>query len=79
MQVVQTLCKISTKLLNRVFRQYLVLLNQLEQITTSTILKNDPQMVPGLIPVVELEDVPVFQVVENTDLSGVNISDALPR
>lgn len=60
--------EVAPKLLDGLFGQYLVLLDKLEQVTASTILKDDPQVVPGLVPVVELEDVPVFQIMKDANL-----------
>jgi hypothetical protein len=36
-------------------------------------------MVPGLVPVVELQDVAVLQVVEDPDLSKLQLLNGLPR
>ena len=60
MQVVEPLSKISTELLNRGFGKLLVLLDKLEQITTRTILKDDPEVIPRFIPIVELENVAIL-------------------
>ena len=60
MEVVKTLCEITSKLLHGLFRELLVLLDQLQQISASTVLKDDPQMVACLIPIVELENVPIL-------------------
>lgn len=49
--------------------QYLFLeLNQLEQITAGAIFKDDPKMVTCLIPIKELEYMPIFEVVEYANL-----------
>jgi len=53
MQVVQTLRQVTTKLLNRVLRELLVLLDKLVKVTTCAVFKNDPQVIPGFIPVEE--------------------------
>ena len=53
-QVIQALSQVTTKLLDSCLRQLFILLDQLEQISTGTILKDNPKMVPCLIPVVEL-------------------------
>lgn len=53
----------------------LILLNKLQKVTSSTIFENNPQMVSGFIPVVELEDVVVVQIVENTDLKKLDAGD----
>lgn len=45
----------------------LILFDQLEEIAASTVLKDDPEMIPGFIPVEEAEDMPVLQVVENSN------------
>jgi len=50
----------------------LLLFDELKQISSGTVLKNDPQMIPGLIPVKELQYVPVLKVVEDADLRKVN-------
>ena len=60
MQVVKSLGQVTSKLLDGWLRQLLVLLDQLEQVTASTVLKDDPQVVPGLVPIVEFEDVPIL-------------------
>jgi hypothetical protein len=48
-----------------------LLLDQLEEITASAILKDDPQMIPCFVPVEELEDMPVFQIVKDADLKSL--------
>lgn len=68
MQVVQPLSEVSAELLYGAFRQLFVLLDELEQVTTGAVLKNDPQMIPSLVPIVELENVPIFEVVEDSNL-----------
>ena len=73
-QVVETLGQVSTKLLDRLLGQLFVLFNQLKQVATGTVLKNDPKMVSGLIPIVELENVSVLQVVEDSNLQTNNQS-----
>ena len=67
MQIVQSLRQISSKLFHSIFGQLFVLFNQLEQIATGTIFKNDPEMVPRFIPVKKLEYVSVFKIVEDSD------------
>ena len=69
-QVVQALSEVSTEFLNRLLGQLFVLLDQLEQVSTSAVLENDPQMVPCLVPVVKLENVAILQIVEYSDLVG---------
>jgi len=76
-QIVKSLSKVTTELFDSVFRQLLVLFNQLKQISTSTVLKNNPKMVSGLVPVEELKDVPVFEVVENPDFVQYFLSPIL--
>jgi len=39
----------------------------LEEVATSTVLEDDPEVIPGFIPVEEAEDMPVLQVVENSN------------
>lgn len=46
----------------------LVLLNHLKQVSPGTVLEDNPEVVPGLVPIEELENVPVFQIVENSHL-----------
>ena len=70
MEIVETLSQISAKLLYRLFRKLLILFDQLEEITSSTVLKDDPEMVPGLIPVVEFENVSVLEIMEDSHLSN---------
>ena len=60
MQVVKPLSKISTEFLNRSFWKLLVLFDNLEQITTSTILKDDPEVISRFVPIVELENVAIL-------------------
>jgi hypothetical protein len=50
-EIVKTLGQISSELLDGLLGKFLILLDQLEKITASTILKDDPEMVPGLVPV----------------------------
>ena len=45
-----------------------LLLNQLKKVTSRTVLEDDPQVVSCLIPVEELEDVPVLEVVKDPNL-----------
>ena len=68
MQVVQPLREISSKLPDRVFWQLLVQLNHLKQVSTRTVLEDDPQVVPRLVPIVEFQNVPVLQIVEDFNL-----------
>lgn len=68
MQVIEPLSKISTKLLNRVFWKLFVLLNHLEQVTSSAILEDNPKMISCFIPVVELEDMAILEIMENSNL-----------
>jgi hypothetical protein len=44
------------------------LLNELEEVATSAVLKNDPKMIPRLVPVEEFQYVSVLQVVEYSNL-----------
>ena len=60
MQVVKPLSKISSEFLNRQLWKLLVLFNNLEQITTGTIFKDDPEVIPCFVPIVELEDVAIL-------------------
>jgi len=69
MQIVQALSQVSTELLNSWFWQLFVLFDQLQKITASAILKDDPQVVPRLIPVVKLEDVSILEIVEDSYLN----------
>ena len=64
--------QVPTKLLDRLLGQLFVLFNQLKQVATGTVLKNDPKMVSGLVPIVELENVSVLQVVEDSNLQRNN-------
>ena len=68
MKVVQALRQISSKLLDGLLGQFLILLHQLKKITASAILKDDPQVVPGLIPVIKFQDVSILQVVKDAHL-----------
>lgn len=65
MQVRKTLHKLNAKLPNCVFRQFLVIFYKLIEISTGTIFKYDPEMVPGFVPIVKLQYVAVLQIVEN--------------
>ena len=60
MEIIEALTKITAKFLNSFFRQKFVLFNQLVKISTSAILKNNPKMVPGFVPVKEFQNVSVF-------------------
>lgn len=44
------------------------MLDELEEVTTSAVLKNDPQMIPRLVPVEEFQYMSVLQVVEYSNL-----------
>ena len=79
MEVVKTLSEITSELLHGLLGELLVLLDHLEQVAARAVLKDDPQMVPRLVPVVELEDVPVLQVVENAHLTKSNHTQAKVR
>jgi hypothetical protein len=65
-QIQQPLQQLLPKNPSRILRQLRILLNQLKQIPTRTVLKDDPQMVPGLVPIGEFQNVDMVQVVENT-------------
>lgn len=54
MEIVETLGKVPAEFLNGFLWEFFVLLNQLVEISASAIFKNDPEMVPGFVPVVEL-------------------------
>jgi hypothetical protein len=66
-QIVQSLRQISAKFLDGFFRQLSVLLDELEEITSSTVLKNDPKMISGFVPVIELQDMPILETMEDPD------------
>ena len=68
MQIVQSLRQVTTKLFNRLLRKFFVLLDQLVQIAAGAVLKDDPEMVSRLIPVVKFEDVSVLETVEDAHL-----------
>jgi hypothetical protein len=53
MEIIQTLSEISSEFLNSFFWEFLVLLDELEKVTSSAVLENDPEMVPCFIPVIE--------------------------
>jgi len=67
-EVVEALSKIASELLQGGLGQLFVLLDQLQQITACAVLENDPQVVPRLVPVVKLEDVAIFQIMEDSHL-----------
>jgi hypothetical protein len=67
MKVVKALSKISSKLLDGLLRKLLVLLNQLEEISSGAVLENNPEMVASFVPIIKLEDVSVLKTVENPD------------
>lgn len=67
MEIIQTLSEISSKFLNSFFWELLVLLDELEKVTSSTVLENDPEMVPCFIPVIEFQDMPIFKGVEHAN------------
>jgi hypothetical protein len=77
MEVVQSLRKISAKLLNCLLGQLLVLLDQLEKISASAILENNPEMVTSFIPIGEFQNMSVFEGVEHPDLVQHLLSSAL--
>jgi len=66
-QIVQSLRQISPKFLDGFFRQLSVLLDELEEIASSTVLKNDPKMISGFVPVIELQDMPILETVKDPD------------
>lgn len=45
-----------------------LLLDQLKQVTARAVFEDDPEMVSRLIPVEELQDMSVLQVVKDTHL-----------
>jgi hypothetical protein len=47
------------------------LLNKLKEVSTSAILKDDPEMVPCLVPVKEAQYMPVFKVMKDTHLNRI--------
>ncbi len=56
----------------KIFDYRFVLLDELKQVGARAVLENDPEMVPGLVPVVELEDVGMVEVVEDPQLVSVS-------
>ena len=68
MQIVKTLGKIASKFLQRWLRKFLVLLDHLEKISSRAVLEDDPEVVARLVPIIELEDVAILQVVEDSNL-----------
>jgi hypothetical protein len=78
-EIVKTLSEIATEATHCFFGQLnqfkcaktlylLLLLDKLKEITACTVLKNDPQMIPRLIPVEEAEYMSVLQIVKDTHL-----------
>ena len=63
MQIAQPFQHLVCKLLHSIFRQLLVLLEQALQVSADAVLQDDPEVIAGLVPVVELQDVrmPVAQ------------------
>lgn len=57
MQIAQSLKHFVSKLLHSVLRQLLVLLKQALKVATNAMLEDDPEMVPRLVPIVELQNV----------------------
>ena len=51
----------------------LFLFNELKEVSSGAVLKDDPEMVPRLVPVEEAEDVSVLQVVKDTHLSIIRV------
>ena len=45
----------------------LILLDQLEQVSSGTVFKNDPQVVARFVPVKEFQNVSVLKVVKDTN------------
>ena len=78
MQVVKALRKISSKLSDRVFWQLLIQLDHLKQVPTRTVLEDDPQVVPRLVPIVEFQNVPVLQIVKDFDLQDKHLLSRRP-
>ena len=77
MKVVESLSEIAAELLNSIFWKLLVLLDQLKQVTSGTVFKNNPQMVSRFVPVKKLQDVSIFQVVEDTNFIQDFLSSVL--
>ena len=57
-----------TELLDGCFIKLFVLLDHLVEVTSSTVLEDDPEMVPCFVPIVKLENMSVFQVMEYAHL-----------
>ena len=68
MEIVEALRKIASKLLESRLGKLFVLLNDLKQVATCAVLEDNPKMIPRFIPVVELQDVSVLQIVEDSHL-----------
>lgn len=66
-QVVKALRQVASKLLDGFLGKLLVLLDELEKISSRAVLEDDPKVVAGFVPIVELEDVAVLQGVEHAD------------
>ena len=46
---------------------------ELKKVTPSAILEDDPQVIPRLIPIIELQDVSILQIVEDSHLQEKEI------
>jgi hypothetical protein len=53
-EIVKTLSEIPSKLLNGLFWQPFILLNELIEISSSAVFKYYPEMVPSFIPIKKL-------------------------
>lgn len=77
-QIVEALRKIASKLLDGLLRQLLLLLDKLEEVASCAVLEDDPQVIACLVPIEELKDVSVLEVVEDAHLLSVKVSHS-PR
>ena len=53
-EIRESFYNLESELPHALFRQLLVLLDDLEQISARTIFKNYPQMIPSFVPIVKL-------------------------
>lgn len=77
MQVLECLDQFNAKQLHLEFWHLLVLFYELIEVMSTAILKDDPEMVPRLIPVVKLENSGVIEIMKDSNLTDQ--SAHLPR
>lgn len=59
---------LNLKILEKMNHYEFVLFDELHQIASRAVFKNDPQMISGFVPIVEFEDIEMVQIIQNFDL-----------